>query len=140
MRYEAHPAPDDAAGQAILKKLGGKRLPLLDRIEFSIIEGVQPGWLAFLAGDLDMTSVPPDYAASAMQNGHTAPNLARQGIEVRRVPRADVTYTYFNMADPVVGGYTPEKVALRRAISLAYDVEREIRQVRRGLAIAACGL
>lgn len=140
MRYEAHPAPDDATGQAILKKLGGQRLPLVDRIEFSIIEGVQPGWLAFLAGDLDMTSVPPDYAASAMQNGHAAPNLARQGIEVRRVPRADVTYTYFNMADPVVGGYTPEKVALRRAISLAYDTEREIRQVRRGLAIAAQGV
>jgi ABC-type transport system substrate-binding protein len=51
-----------------------------------------------------------------------------------------VTYTYFNLADPVVGGMAPEKVALRRAISLAYDTEREIRQVRRGLAIAAQGV
>ena len=33
------------------------------------------------------------------------------------------------MQDPVVGGYTPEKVALRRAIGLANDVEREIRLV-----------
>ena len=38
------------------------------------------------------------------------------------------------MEDPVVGGYTPEKVALRRAISLGADVEREIRIVRRGQA------
>ena len=37
----------------------------------------------------------------------------------------------------MVGGYTPDKVALRRAISLAVDVEREIRIVRRGQAIAA---
>jgi len=44
---------------------------------------------------------------------------------------------YFNMEDPVVGGYTPDKVALRRALSLCYDVQREIRLVRRGQAIPA---
>jgi len=43
----------------------------------------------------------------------------------------------FNMDDPVVGGYTPEKIALRRAISLAYDNEREIRMVRKGQAVPA---
>jgi hypothetical protein len=37
-------------------------------------------------------------------------------------------FTIFNMEHPVVGGYTPEKVALRRAIFLAYDVQREIDQ------------
>ena len=37
----------------------------------------------------------------------------------------------------MVGGYTPEKVALRRAIALAYDVEREITVVRRGQAMPA---
>ncbi|MEO7337255.1 MAG: ABC transporter substrate-binding protein, partial [Caldimonas sp.] len=43
----------------------------------------------------------------------------------------------FNMEDPVVGGYTADKVALRRAIGLAYDIEREITVVRRGQAVAA---
>ena len=56
--------------------------------------------------------------------------------------RSESAYTYFNMDDPVVGGYTPDKIALRRAISLAIDVEREIRLVRprpghRG-AVAVC--
>ena len=37
----------------------------------------------------------------------------------------------------MVGGYTPEKVALRRAIFLAYDVQREIDQVYRGSGIRA---
>jgi hypothetical protein len=38
----------------------------------------------------------------------------------------DSTLAYFGMEHPVVGGYTPDKVALRRAIAMAYDVEREI--------------
>ncbi|HEX6363551.1 MAG TPA: ABC transporter substrate-binding protein, partial [Albitalea sp.] len=50
---------------------------------------------------------------------------------------ADMSMTYFNMEDPVVGGYTAEKVALRRAMALATDIEREIRVVRRGQAIPA---
>jgi ABC-type transport system substrate-binding protein len=36
------------------------------------------------------------------------------------------------MEDPLVGGYTPDKIALRRAIGLAYDVSIEINQIRRG--------
>jgi ABC-type transport system substrate-binding protein len=41
------------------------------------------------------------------------------------------------MEHPVVGGYTPDKVALRRALALAVDLEREIQLVRRGQAIPA---
>jgi ABC-type transport system substrate-binding protein len=41
------------------------------------------------------------------------------------------------MDDPIVGGYTPDKVALRRAIGLATDIDREIRLPRRGQAIPA---
>ena len=37
------------------------------------------------------------------------------------------THVVLQHGGPVVGGYTPEKVALRRAIALAYDIEREIR-------------
>ena len=36
------------------------------------------------------------------------------------------------MDDPVVGGYTPQQLALRRAVVMAYDVEQEIRVVRNG--------
>jgi ABC-type transport system substrate-binding protein len=54
-----------------------------------------------------------------------------------RTPGSDISFTYFNMQDPLVGGYTPEKVALRRAIALAYDTATEIRQVRRNQAVPA---
>jgi len=46
---------------------------------------------------------------------------------------------YFNMEHPVVGGYTPEKVALRRAMALAYDQDTEIRQIRKSQMIKANG-
>jgi ABC-type transport system substrate-binding protein len=58
---------------------------------------------------------------------------------MERVPAPDVTVTYFNMVDPIVGGYTPDKVALRRAIALAYNTEEEIRLPRRNQAIPAQG-
>jgi hypothetical protein len=49
-----------------------------------------------------------------------------------RTLNADVTYTYFNMQDPVVGGYEREKVALRRAMGLAINIDQEIRLFWRG--------
>jgi ABC-type transport system substrate-binding protein len=50
---------------------------------------------------------------------------------------SDSAFTYFSMLDPMVGGNAPEQVALRRAVSLAYDVQEEIRRIRRGRAVPA---
>lgn len=137
VRWDAEPNADDAEGQAMLARLKGRRLPLVDRVEVSVIEESQPRWLAFLNGQFDIVGVPLEFANVAVPGGHLAPNLAKRGIRMERNLAADVTLFYFNMDDPVVGGYTPEKVALRRAISLATDVPREIQIVRRGQAIPA---
>jgi ABC-type transport system substrate-binding protein len=66
-----------------------------------------------------------------------APSLAKQGIQLFRVPASDVTITVFNMEDPVVGGYAPDKIALRRAIGLGLNVPKEIRLARKGQAVPA---
>ncbi len=135
--YDAEPNADDAEGQALLARFKGRRLPMIDRVEIAIIEESQPRWLAFLNREFDLVTVPLEFAGQAVPNGELAPNLARRGIELQRALAADVILYFFNMEDPVVGGYTPEKVALRRAISLATEVTREIGQVRRGQAIPA---
>ena len=135
--YDAQPNADDAAGQALLARFKGRRLPMVDRVQVSIIDENQPRWLAFLNRQLDLVTVPLDFASAAAPNGVLAPHLAKQGIRMSRSVNADTTLTYFNMEDPVVGGYTPDKVALRRAIALASDVRREIDLVRRGQAIPA---
>jgi ABC-type transport system substrate-binding protein len=136
--YDEAPAAGDKIGQAIAAKLAGRKLPLIDRIEVSIIEEVQPRWLAFLNGEHDMIDrLPNEFASIAVPNGKLAPNLAKRGVQMERVPLVDATFFFFNMEHPLVGGYTPEKVALRRALGLAYDVPREIMNVRRGQAVPA---
>ena len=137
--YEAEPAPEDAEGQATLARLKGRRLPMIDRVEVSIIEESQPRWLSFVGGSEQdfIERVPPEFVNVALPNGRLAPNLAKRGLKLHRSLAADCAFTYFNMEHPVIGGYTPEKVALRRALSLALDIEREIRMVRRGQAVVA---
>jgi ABC-type transport system substrate-binding protein len=135
--YDAQPAPNDARGQEIIKRLRGRRLPMIDRVEISIINESQPRWLAFLNGQQDTVNVPLEFINVAVPNGQVAPALAKKGIELERVINPDVVITFFNMDNPVVGGYTPDKVALRRAISLGYNLEEEIRLIRRGSMMPA---
>jgi ABC-type transport system substrate-binding protein len=135
--YDAEPSADDKEGQAILARLKGRRLPMVDEVRVAIIEQSQPMWLSFLNAEVDALAtnagrVPPDFLALAMPGGKLAPFLAKRGVQGIRNLNADSGLAYFNMDDPLVGGYTPDKVALRRAIGLAYDVDTEIRQIRRG--------
>jgi ABC-type transport system substrate-binding protein len=136
--WDSQPAPGDTEGQAIAAKLRGRRLPLLDRVEISIIEEQQPRWLSFLNGEADFIDrVPPEFIDLAMPGGQVAPNLARRGIVGQRVLQPDITMTLYNMDDPVIGGYAPAQVALRRAINLGVDLEREIRLLRKGQGVPA---
>ena len=60
------------------------------------------------------------------QQARAQPRQARHP-DGARACCSDIAMSYFNMDNPVVGGYTPEKVALRRAIALAYNSEEEVR-------------
>jgi len=137
-RYDEQAPASDTEAQAMARTLAGRRLPMLDRVEISIIEEVQPRWLAFLNGEHDLLDrLPNEFAPIAIPHNRLAPNLARRGVQMVQTPLVDTTFNIFNMEDEVVGGYTPDKVALRRALSLAYDVALEITQVRLGQAIPA---
>jgi ABC-type transport system substrate-binding protein len=136
--YDAQPNADDAEGLALVTKFKGRRLPMIDRVEISVIEEQQPRWLSFLQKQQDlMERLPNEFVNLAIPNNQLAPNLQKQGVRMYRVLASDVTLTVYNMGNPVIGGYTPEKVALRRAMNMAYDVEQEIRLERKGQAIPA---
>jgi ABC-type transport system substrate-binding protein len=136
--YDATPAPGDARAQEALARNKGKRLPMVGRVEIYVIEEAQPRWLAFLNNEHDFIErLPNDFANIVVPNGRLAPNLARQGVQLERNPGVEVTYSYFAMLDPVVGGYTPEKIALRRAMVLGQDAGEEIRMRLKNQAIPA---
>jgi ABC-type transport system substrate-binding protein len=135
--FEGQPAPGDTQAQATAAALAGRTLPLVQRVEIAVIEESQPRWLAFVGGELDQLRVPPDFTALAAPGGVLAPHLARRGVRLQRAVQADMVMTYFNMRDPLVGGPGAEKVALRRAVALAYDSEEEIRLVRGGNGVLA---
>ena len=135
--YDEEAPADDHEAQAVAALLKGRKLPMVDRIEVSIIEENQPRWLAFLNQEMDLLEqLPEDFIAAALVKDKLAPTLARRGIYAVRYLRNDASMSYFAMEHPVVGGYAPERVALRRAIALAVNLDEEIRQVRRGQAIA----
>ena len=140
MAYEAEPAADDVEGQALLARFKGRRLPLNDGVEIAVLTEPQTRWLSFLNGQADVARVPNDFMPYAMPGGQLAPHLARRQVGARRYVNSDVAFTYFNMDDPVVGGYTADKVALRRALAMAYDLDRDIRIARRGAAVPAQSL
>ena len=130
--FETYGAADEYS-RRIAESLRGKRLPLIGRIEIYIVDESQPRWLAFLNAEHDyLRPLPDEFADMAMPGGKLAANLERRGIYATDDEEAWVTYTTFNMAPTIdgkpnhVGGYTPERVALRRAIALAYRVDDQV--------------
>jgi len=138
MFYDAEPAADDAEGQALLARFKGRRLPMVDRVEISIIEEEQPRWLAFINNEADVAyRVGFQFVSQAMPNGKVAPNLAKRGIRGYQAAEPAGNYYIFNMEDPIVGGYGADRVALRRAIALGIDASTIISYAYSGLAAVA---
>jgi ABC-type transport system substrate-binding protein len=132
----AGPVPPES--MPIAAALKGKKLPLVGRIDISVIEEGQAVWLAFVNRELDLLErIPPDFVEQALADGKLRPGLAATGIRHEVLLRPNTRWTYFNMEDPVVGGYTPEKIALRRAIGMGYDMNEYIRVILKGRAIPA---
>jgi ABC-type transport system substrate-binding protein len=136
--YDAQPAADDAVGQALLARLKGRTLPMIDRVEIAVIENDQPRWLSFVNGDADFIErVPEAFIDIAMPAGKLARNLQKRRVQAFRQLMPDENLTVFNMDDPVVGGVSAEHVALRRAIALGIDTQRENHIARHGQMVPA---
>jgi ABC-type transport system substrate-binding protein len=128
--------PDD---QRIVKEMQGKRMPTIGRIEIAIMEEDQSRWLAFQNGEIDVMNMDGPLAPRALEGEHgdqLKPELQQRGVKLSRIVDPEIVYHYWLWSDPIVGGMAKEKIALRRAMSMAYDVAEEIRVVRNGQAVA----
>jgi oligopeptide transport system substrate-binding protein len=134
-RDETFPESSAPEDRALIAKMHGKKLPIIGRVEINIIEESNPRLLAFQNRELDYLIVPSDLVSNVVgPDNQLKPEFAKQGISLSRGVQPAITYTYFNMEDPAVGGYTNDKIALRRAITMAYNVDEEIRVLRQGQA------
>jgi ABC-type transport system substrate-binding protein len=135
-----YPDSDDPADRAIVARMKGKRLPLIGKVDISVIEESNPRLLAFEKGDVDYMQVPADLVPNVLGPDNTLqPRFAKAGVTLARGLQPAITYTFFNMDDPVVGGYGKHRVALRRAIGMAFNTDEEIKVLWHGQAVPATG-
>jgi ABC-type transport system substrate-binding protein len=135
---ESHADPKDAWDQEAIKHLRGKKLPLLDRVEVYPIEEEQPRFLAFMNREHDaIEETPFNFIPMILPGGKLNADLARQGVRFARDPQPEITYTIFNMEKGPLAGYSPERIALRRALIQAYNRDTERFIIRKGQATFA---
>jgi ABC-type transport system substrate-binding protein len=134
----------DPHEQEIASRMNGKKLPLIGRVEISIMEEAQSRWLAFQREQTDIEYQLAEVAPAFMTgDGKLKPELAKRGIKLDRSVDPEIIYLYFNMRERIgnqpnpVSGFSVERIALRRAIAMAYSVDDHIRIVRKGQAIRA---
>jgi len=135
---------DDPLDRAIAASMTGKKLPQIERVEVSIMDETQSRWLAFLSGDTDYEYQLSEIAPLFMNpDGTLKEEYARRGIRLDRSVDPEITYTYFNMQEKIgdqpnpVGGFSKEKIALRRAIAMAYKLDDQISIIRKRQAVRA---
>ena len=115
---------DEALG---VKEAVGKQLPFLDEIQLEFLPEDQPLWLKFKTGELDYCQLPSPYYEEIFnkRTRKMLPAAKKKGLVAAPVPLLDFIFRGFNMEDPIVGGYTEEKKALRQAICLALDWDEQ---------------
>ena len=125
---------DDAALVAGMK---GKRIPQAGVVEINIIDEDITRLLLFEQGNLDFVQLRGEIATRLLADGKVKPEYVARGITRKVNVEPFLFMLYFNMKDPVVGGLTNERIALRRAIAYAWDSDSFIRIVLAGQAIPA---
>jgi oligopeptide transport system substrate-binding protein len=125
----------DPGDAKLIAEMKGKKMPQIGRIEVSIIEEDQARLLAFQNGEIDLMNMEGPLAPQVLDGDKLRPEFVKRGVKLSRFVDPEISYVFWNMQDPVVGGLGKEKVALRRALAMAYNVEEEIRVVRNGQAV-----
>ncbi|HEV8500399.1 MAG TPA: ABC transporter substrate-binding protein [Casimicrobiaceae bacterium] len=126
--------PDD---QPLIAEMKGKRMPQVGRVEIYIMEEDQSRLLAFQNRELDIMNLEGPLAPNVLDGDKLRPAFAKLGIKLSRIVDPELSYTYWNMQDPVWGGFGLPQIALRRAVAMSYNVDEDIRVIRNGQAVEA---
>ena len=145
--YHLDTYPDDGlaegADSALLND-AGKPLPFIKEVVYSLEKESVPLWNKFLQGYYDASGVSSDsfdQAVSVSNSGsmNLTPEMQDKGIQFLNMIQPSILYFGFNMADPVVGGYSKRQRKLRQALSIAINFEEYISIFLNGRGVTAQG-
>ncbi|HEX9300795.1 MAG TPA: ABC transporter substrate-binding protein, partial [Casimicrobiaceae bacterium] len=136
-RGVSFPASDNPAHAALERSMQGKILPQIGVLEIAVIDEDLPRLLQFEQGGLDFVFLRGEVANRLLADGKLKPAYAARGIVHYVYPEPYTFSIYFNVADPVLGGMSNERIALRRAIALGLDVTELLKIVYAGQALPA---
>ena len=131
--YRGHPTAN--VGDAVPPE---KRLPRVARIQMDYVEEDLPAWAMFRNKQIDISGIPKDTFAVAidLRTRELSDEMKRDGVRLRKSDRPVVYFYGFNMTDPVVGKNKP----LRQAMSMAFDRDRYIELITNGRGVAMKGI
>jgi len=140
---EFYPQEGEAQDQALLADKGQK-LPLIDKVIFTLEKENTSYWNKFLQGYYDISGISSDSFEQAIQVGGSgdfglSDAMREKGIELETAIGTSTYYIGFNMQDSVVGGSSDKAKKLRQAISIAIDYEEFISIFLNGRGIPAQG-
>ncbi|GAB6070331.1 ABC transporter substrate-binding protein [Thiomicrorhabdus hydrogeniphila] len=122
----------------------GKKLPFIKQVVFTLEKESVPLWNKFLQGYYDASGVSSDsfdqaVSVSGSGNMNLTPEMKQRGIQFLSQIQPTIFYFGFNMADPVIGGYSKKQQKLRQAISIAVNFEEYISIFLNGRGVVAQG-
>ncbi|AZN64975.1 heme-binding protein [Acinetobacter johnsonii] len=118
--------------QKIVKAMQGKKMPQIGVIDIQVMEEGQSRWLSFIKDEVDLFALDGELTVQALQDGKLKPELVKKGVQLSRITDPSIDYHYWNMQNPVVGGLTKDKIALRRAMAMAFSADNYINILQKG--------
>jgi oligopeptide transport system substrate-binding protein len=131
------PGSDNPAQAPLVRSMKSIVLPQIGIIEIAVIDEDLPRLLQFEQGGLDYVVLRGEVANRLLSGGKLKPEYAARGITRYVFPEPYLFSVYFNVADAVLGDMNNDRIALRRAIALALDVETLLKVVYAGQAMPA---
>ena len=129
LRFPASNKPADAE---LERSMRGRTFPQIGVIDISVIEEDTTLLLEFERGALDYVELRAEIANRLLANDKLKPEYAARGIVRHARLEPFLFFVDFNMTDPVVGGTSREKIALRRAIAMGLDTQNLVDVVYAG--------
>ena len=136
-RSVTFPESANPAFAPMVKEMRGKSLPQIGVVEINVIEEDVTRLLEFDRSRLDVIALRGEIASRLLDGNALKPEYAARGIVRLAVPEPYLFSIYVNVADAVIGGMANDRIALRRAIALGFDVGNLIKVLYAGLALPA---